>query len=158
MNKHNSPCEESLEYSFTDCVKARAIRETGCTPTWNEDTDKFSRNCNNLENLEKYEDYFGKLYYMDPYQLMNMTGCLTPCTYQEYEIVGTEDMNKGINNFGIFMSSAYFVVEKEVLAYTWITFLAEFGGALGLFLGFSFLMIWDLLEWIITFYQQRLCS
>ena len=30
------------------------------------------------------------------------------------------------------------IEETEVLAYSFISFLAEFGGALGLFLGFSF--------------------
>ena len=37
------------------------------------------------------------------------------------------------------------VLEKtEVLVYDTVSLIAEFGGALGLFLGFSFLMVWDL--------------
>ena len=38
------------------------------------------------------------------------------------------------------------VEENEVLAYGFTAFLAEFGGALGLFLGFSFFSLWELLE------------
>ena len=34
-------------------------------------------------------------------------------------------------------------VETEELIYPWQSFLAEFGGALGLFLGFSFMTVWD---------------
>ena len=37
----------------------------------------------------------------------------------------------------------YIKVETEVLIYPWQSLLAEFGGALGLFLGFSFMTIWD---------------
>ena len=37
-------------------------------------------------------------------------------------------------------------VETEELIYPWQSFLAEFGGALGLFLGFSFMTIWDSLH------------
>ena len=39
--------------------------------------------------------------------------------------------------------SQYTQVEEEVLVYPFQSFLAEFGGALGLFLGFSFMTIWD---------------
>ena len=35
-------------------------------------------------------------------------------------------------------------LEKEVWAYTAISFVAEMGGALGLFIGISFLSVWDL--------------
>ena len=38
------------------------------------------------------------------------------------------------------------VTKKEVWAYPLLSFVAEFGGALGLFLGVSFLSLWDLLE------------
>ena len=37
-------------------------------------------------------------------------------------------------------------VETEELIYPWQSFLAEVGGALGLFLGFSFMTIWDSLH------------
>ena len=34
-------------------------------------------------------------------------------------------------------------VETEELIYPWQSLVAEFGGALGLFLGFSLMTIWD---------------
>ena len=40
-------------------------------------------------------------------------------------------------------------IEKEVLAYPFITLLADFGGVLGLFIGFNFLMIWDIIVFVI---------
>ena len=45
-------------------------------------------------------------------------------------------------------------LEKEVFAYTAITFISETGGSLGLFLGFSFLSIWDFWEYILEKYKQ----
>ena len=38
------------------------------------------------------------------------------------------------------------VIETEVLVYPFSSFLAEFGGALGLFVGFSFMVFWDLMQ------------
>ena len=37
--------------------------------------------------------------------------------------------------------------EKEALVYEFESFVSEGGGALGLFLGFSFVMVWD---WLMT--------
>ena len=36
----------------------------------------------------------------------------------------------------------------KVLIYPWTSLVAEFGGTLGLFLGFSAMTLWDCLEWI----------
>ena len=36
----------------------------------------------------------------------------------------------------------------KVLIYPWTSLVAEFGGTLGLFLGFSAMTLWDSLEWI----------
>ena len=42
--------------------------------------------------------------------------------------------------------SPYVLVETESLLYSIESLVAEFGGALGLFLGFSFMSLWDGLE------------
>ena len=51
------------------------------------------------------------------------------------ELVGFDQIN--------FPSKASFQV------YSWESFVAEFGGALGLFLGFSFISLWDGVELLI---------
>ena len=43
-------------------------------------------------------------------------------------------------------TSPSLLVEKEMLVYTVETLVAEFGGTLGLFLGFSFMNLWDVVE------------
>ena len=43
-------------------------------------------------------------------------------------------------------TSPYLLVESEALVYTVESLVAEFGGALGLFLGLSFMNIWDVVE------------
>ena len=40
-------------------------------------------------------------------------------------------------------------VEEEDWVYPGLSFIAEFGGALGMFLGFSFYMFWDLGEFAV---------
>ena len=36
-------------------------------------------------------------------------------------------------------------IEKEVWSYSTLSFVADCGGLLGLFIGFNFVMIWDLI-------------
>ena len=45
-------------------------------------------------------------------------------------------------------------LEKEVWAYSAISFIAEMGGALGLFIGVSFLSVWDFWEYVFDKYKQ----
>ena len=40
-------------------------------------------------------------------------------------------------------NSPYILVESEDLVYPLASLVAEFGGTLGLFLGFSFMAVWD---------------
>ena len=47
--------------------------------------------------------------------------------------------------------SLYVKVETEELIYPWQSLVAEFGGALGLFLGFSFMTIWESVEELKSF-------
>ena len=43
-------------------------------------------------------------------------------------------------------TSPYMLVERESLLYSLESLVAEFGGTLGLFLGFSFMAVWDGVE------------
>ena len=55
------------------------------------------------------------------------------------------------------MASKTFTRKKEVWIYPIESLISEFGGALGLFLGFSFLMIWDMMKIIVTSERAKLC-
>lgn len=93
------------------------------------------------------------------------TGCYKPCSYRKYNLIGdhqrpptninftdgfmlwsfTDDILVGKTNDMKVYYWLYFVwkVETEQLIYPWQSLVAEFGGSLGLFLGFSLMTIWD---------------
>ena len=52
--------------------------------------------------------------------------------------------------FLISFSTNVLTVLKEQYVYPMDSFIAEFGGALGLFLGFSFMMVWDLIQFVLA--------
>ena len=43
---------------------------------------------------------------------------------------------------------------KEEEIYPFISFISELGGSLGLFLGFSFMTIWDLIDYFVLRYDS----
>ena len=71
-------------------------------------------------------------------------------------ISSTEYGNKFANNFLFINSFDYTEArqEKEVWAYPAISFIAEMGGSLGLFIGVSFLSVWDFGEYVFDIYKQ----
>ena len=55
-------------------------------------------------------------------------------------------MHLGTFGYALWNMSPYVLVETESLLYSIESLVAEFGGTLGLFLGFSFMALWDGLE------------
>ena len=53
-------------------------------------------------------------------------------------------------SMGLWAVSEYTQIVEEVLVYPFESFVAEFGGALGLFLGVSFMTIWDGIRSVIS--------
>ena len=77
-----------------------------------------------------------------------LTGCRKPCYYKEYKLLRERPSRLVTENFyfALLGVSNDILIETEVLVYTWTSLVAEFGGTLGLFLGFSALTVWDGVE------------
>ena len=77
-----------------------------------------------------------------------------PCQYTEFKITGEPDLIYSRDRkltLRLADSKATKIVEQNLT--TFVSFIAEFGGALGLFVGFSFLTFFDLYEML-----QRYCT
>ena len=90
-------------------------------------------------------------------KITKLTGCNRPCSYKQYKFVNKfEDSTRSKNSLGSSLSmglwavSEYTQIEEEFLVYPFESFMAEFGGALGLFLGVSFMTIWDGINSVIS--------
>ena len=84
-------------------------------------------------------------------EIFKLSGCRKPCTYHRYSFVGEKQTSSFLSNH--FLISLWAVsnstwVESEQLIYPITSLVAEFGGLLGLFFGFSFMTIWDGLNFL----------
>ena len=147
MNLPNKPCEDSPSYSLTGCIRNSFSQKIGCRPEWDRWSDQERQVCTEMEQLKKIEKKFYELSNLEEMDITDHTGCLLPCRYKEYQIVDDPITVDNENCKILFVRATKTVLVKtEELVYPFSSFLAEFGGALGLFLGFSFMILWDLLQ------------
>ena len=106
----------------------------------------------NLQQLVEFETAYIELGSLDIEDVITVTGCPRPCRYTRYTLPAEP---KDISYFNaslvsLVLASATVTKRTEVLMYPLETLVAETGGALGMFLGFSFMMFWNWLEHLLN--------
>ena len=145
LNLDRQPCEEDPSYRFARCAKEKLSEKIGCRLPWDRWSQQDRKVCETKQEFQQYEQIYRKSYFVESDDMEEMVGCKRPCTYNEFKFVfGSPEVVPSIKNFvGFAAASRKTRIEKEVLLYPLTSFIAEFGGALGLFLGFSFMTIWQ---------------
>ena len=98
-----------------------------------------------------YDTLFSELADYEPKTIFDKTGCQRPCSYRRYEFLGQPQLASfETKDFltALFSYSNYNRVETKELIYPLSSLVAEFGGILGLFIGFSFMTLWDRLMYV----------
>lgn len=72
-----------------------------------------------------------------------LTGCLFPCTFTQYRVVASKTMPWQHAGLFVHFGDLATTVRKEVYVYPLLSLVSDFGGSLGLFVGFSFFSLWD---------------
>ena len=106
-------------------------------------------------------------------ELTEITGCRQPCFYRKFSKVGNSDDIKSFDNHGnnfrdnptlselpflgynLRLASSEVNVEEDYFLYDFVSLISELGGALGLFLGFSFFMITDYVAPMQNYMKKR---
>ena len=87
----------------------------------------------------------------------NRTGCLKPCTFIHYSQRTAQLLpKKSSSSLFLRMAKSKISFKKELWVYDEISLVSEIGGALGLFVGFSFLNVADLVSYIYDIYKGKL--
>ena len=98
-----------------------------------------------MDQIRRFEREFSLI--SDVYELSEIfmeTGCLKPCQFMEYQLARNPLRESGSNiTMTLILTSSDITSKKEEILFDLQSFVSEFGGALGLFLGFSFVLAWD---------------
>ena len=153
LNLDRRPCEEDPKYSFLTCTKEKLSEKVGCRLPWDRWSKQDRAICTAEHEFGHFEQIYRKLDNAESDEIVEMTGCLQPCSYNEYKFAltspralpkaGSEPMPIKQSRISFWAASSKTHINEEVLLYPFTSLLAEFGGALGLFLGFSFMAIWQ---------------
>ena len=145
MNQRTNPCKENPEYDFNVCAMNIITRNVGCRPPWDLVNNQDLPICEDLKKIKTFEklslDYIND----DLESIVEQTKCLPPCQYNEYKFAAEPDKYdvKSIKTLTLMFPKKKVTIETEVELYSFISLVSDIGGALGLFLGFSFVMVWD---------------
>ena len=114
-----------------------------------------------LTFVSREYDSIKQLAVLESEEISSVTGCLKPCHYKKYILLGERSATSFKSEhyiFSLWAVSSKTRVETEELIYPMSTLVAEFGGTLGLFLGFSFISVWDnfsTLKKCIVFFKSK---
>ena len=148
-NKEENHCEDSESYSFTACIKNSLSRMVGCRLPWDTWSSTTIPVCRTSEQITRFEQMYEMIDTWEKLSIVNLTGCHPPCMYTQYKM--TDSLKVGETpGISLLLSDSMVRKRTEKLIYPIESFVSEFGGALGLFLGFSFIMIFDLLAAVIA--------
>ena len=159
LKHETNTCDENPLYDFSACLRNAVNKAVGCNLPWQSNRPGVTkmRNCTKLEEYNKNAALHDELAYLEQKDVLSKTNCQLPCSLREIKAVNSLQTQKlGENNgtmiFTLSLVTTDIRVETEALVYNCVALVSNFGGALGLFLGFSFFMLWD---WI-TFAWLRL--
>ena len=146
MNRESNPCNEDPAYDFQLCVRKSFTRIVGCRLPWGLRSSEQVPLCRNIEQLGKFHSLYDKIYTKDMEYITNNTGCLNPCHYREYQLVKVrEDTAKMFIGLYVQLTGSSQKQSRGHIALShWCQILGD--PWMGLFLGFSFIMLWQVIE------------
>jgi hypothetical protein len=148
LSTPQDPCKEEPTYSFQGCIKESLSREAGCRMHWDTISDQARPICMTLDQYRPFAVLYELLKDASMREITIKTGCLKPCRYKEYVVVNgplesaysSPDYHLSLE---VWMITTDITVKTEQLIISPTTLLANIGGTLSLFLGISFMTLWD---------------
>ena len=111
--------------------------------------------CSRMDEVRHFEMMlFNLSYYSDLKTIIMATGCISPCVYNEYKLSSEPEKisKKFFNANWVQVEFASDVrIEKEIEFYSFVSFVSDIGGALGLF---SWIFFCDDLGWRGSNFQE----
>ena len=156
MNQKTSPCNEDPKYDLHGCVKNSFTRQVGCRPPWDLGNNQDLPICQDLERIRRFEELYISTGSDNLEIIVKQTECLTPCQYKEFKFAAEPDNYEMRNRKAIklMFPDNEVTIETEVELYNFISLVSDIGGAHGLFLGFSLIMVWDGAEGILRIMRK----
>ena len=116
--------------------------------------------CKNPSELKKWKNIWRKLVKMDEHELYEETGCVAKCQRKEWSISKIFDNKRHWqNNSQILMLMFYanrrYRLGRQYYTYNFNSYVSDFGGYLGLLLGYSIVSFFDMAQEVSAYFIKK---
>ena len=147
LNDPRTPClSKAREEGMNKCIQHYIEKEIGCRLPWNNGKTQLPR-CIEKEQYQSFLDTSDKISRLSGFSIAKKTGCLPSCKIYEYtmEILDLINLRNGIAIFEgyFYFPGGQYWQKVYHYNYDFTSYIADVGGLVGLFLGFSMLGFYD---------------
>ena len=148
FNDPRTPClSKAREESMNKCIQHYIENEIGCQLPWNKGKTQLPR-CIEKEQYQSFLDTSERISRLSGFSIANKTGCLPSCKIHEYTMAVQDFFPVEFSGAATFDGYFFFpggqYWEKVYhYNYDFTSYIADVGGLVGLFLGFSMLGCYD---------------
>ena len=158
INTPSRPCIERDDYSFTKCVQKFAIEKTNCNIDYFAVGEDQEGSCS-TENFLKYFKLLIRIKQSGLSDVIKESGCHPKCKISQYSYETIEKKSYWTPNWTaeIYIQPKSSIIEYSVEYYTFdqSDLIANIGGNLGLFLGWSFLTFVEALAFVLCMCKMK---
>ena len=159
-NEHCLSAKEIEDQNLWQCLEGYLDSTMNCSLPWR--PKKMSQNlplCSHPQEYDQYYENMAHLIQSGPTSIMNITKCTPGCTRYDYSTKlykqwSNEEVTWGTLEIDLFYHQHEVPVREHVYAYDLGNLVSDFGGYLGLLLGYSILAFYDTLMLILRYMQK----
>ena len=89
LNLDHKPCEDDPKYNFNICIKETLSQKVGCIFPLDKQGGQEMETCSNASQYRQYNEIYQNLMTADMQEIVDITGCKKPCTYNEYKFTSS---------------------------------------------------------------------
>ena len=114
------------------------------------------KRCQDPSEIKEWKAIWKKLIRMDEHELYEETRCMAKCQRKEWTISKifddkVEKKNKSMKAMYIFYTNGRYQVGRQYYTYDFNSYMSDFGGYLGLLLGYSIGSLFDMAQDLFTY-------
>ena len=147
LDESRTPCQSKpRDEEMNHCIQHFIEKEIGCQLPWYLENTTLPK-CTQAKQYRDFLSYYDKIASLNGFSIARKTECLPSCKINEFSMevknrIVMPDGGSTYNGYFYYPSGRY---KQKVYYYTYdfTSYIADIGGLVGLFLGFSMLSIYD---------------
>ena len=150
LNDPRTPCQPTQRgEEMNHCIQHYIENRMGCQLPWYASETTLPK-CTTPDQYGSFLKSYAEIAKLSGFSISKKTGCLPSCKLNEFTATIKDDVSKmdgGAELTGLFYyPGGQYIQKKYSYTYDFTSYIADVGGLVGLFLGYSMLSVYDNLK------------